>query len=297
MTAKLVPTVVKAQTPFPCGLRRTRKKETINRRPLPSRVTPTTPPPLHHSQSWSEEASPAIAGGTAHAVGRPCLSFSPQTNCTLRGSGGRQGAALSVGWTATELLTIVAPGWRLPSRILPIQVSPNIQSVRPSPRSTDPAQSAPVQPSVRSKTAFHSASGVTPASCRGPSAKSHELPLANRIVNAKAIALSRLFFTPNSLRVGEEGDQVGQVLLSELFIEPGRHHRYGAGAHLFDLIAWNADRFRSAGHQHHFVRSAGPFQAVKDFAGFGHDLDWLITADETRAGKQDGFKQITLGAN
>jgi hypothetical protein len=100
-----------------------------------------------------------------------------------------------------------------------------------------------------------------------------------------------------SLRVGKKGDQVGQILRRELFVESRRHYRDSARAHLLDLIARHADRFRRTGHEHHFVRRARPFQSIIDLAALRHDLDWLVTADETCAGKQDRFEQVSLGTD
>src|ERR1700733_5716979 len=307
MTARHVPIVVKVHTPWPCGLWRTRKKKTTSRCPFPLGPAPTTPPPLHQSQSCADAASPAIGGGTAHAVGFPSLSFAPQTNCTLRGSGGCHRADLSVGWTAIELLTIVAPGCLLPSRILPSHVSPNIHSVRPSPRSTEPAPSAPVQPSVRSKMAVQAASGVTfVTGCWSSAALERFGQKSERGTKMASDRTSsrprhrctlRPIFTAAPPRVGQKGDQVGQVLLRELLIETGRHHRYGARPHLFDLVAGHADGFGRARHENDLAARIIAHQAVVRLARLRHDLGRLKAPHKARARIENGFEQVSLGSN
>ncbi len=89
------------------------------------------------------------------------MSFGPQRKRTEGVLGGCHGLEASIGWMAIELLMSREFTVRLPSRIAPIQVSPNSHSMRPSFKSTVPATSPPVHPSVREKTAFHRSS-ITP---------------------------------------------------------------------------------------------------------------------------------------
>lgn len=97
--------------------------------------------------------------------------------------------------------------------------------------------------------------------------------------------------------VAKEGEEVGEFLTGELFVQAGGHGAEGGGLEVSDLFAGDAGFGAWTGGEDDFGGGVASEDSGDVVAVGGGDGPGFIGADEGGGGEDDGFEQVAIGAN